>query len=154
TVNGQVMQDAFTGEMIFDVATLVSDLSRGMTLLPGTVILTGTPSGVGMARTPPVWLKHGDVVEITIEKLGSIRSRVGFEGSARRSTAGPRGVVDQAHRPEPRGDQGAPRPSGDQRHERGSVSHDRVFGLQSPRGEDAVHRRLRFLGRAQPGGGA
>jgi 2-keto-4-pentenoate hydratase/2-oxohepta-3-ene-1,7-dioic acid hydratase in catechol pathway len=79
TVNGQVMQDASTSEMIFDVATLVSDLSRGMTLLPGTVILTGTPSGVGMARTPPVWLKHGDVVEITIEKLGSIRNRVVFE---------------------------------------------------------------------------
>jgi 2-keto-4-pentenoate hydratase/2-oxohepta-3-ene-1,7-dioic acid hydratase in catechol pathway len=74
------MQDASTGEMIFDVATLVSDLSRGMTLLPGTVILTGTPSGVGMARTPPVWLKDGDLVEITIEKIGTIRNRVMFEG--------------------------------------------------------------------------
>src|SRR6185436_18773620 len=79
-VNGQTMQDASTGEMIFDVATLISDLSRGMTLLPGTVILTGTPSGVGMARTPPVWLKHGDVVEITIEKIGTLRNRVAFEG--------------------------------------------------------------------------
>lgn len=78
-VNGQMMQDASTGEMIFDVATLVSDLSRGMTLLPGTVILTGTPSGVGMARTPPVWLKDGDVVEIAIEKIGAIRNRVVFE---------------------------------------------------------------------------
>lgn len=78
-VNGQTMQDASTGEMIFDVATLVSDLSRGMTLLPGTVILTGTPSGVGMARTPPVWLKDGDVVEIAIEKIGTIRNRVVFE---------------------------------------------------------------------------
>lgn len=77
-VNGQTMQDASTGEMIFDVATLVSDLSRGMTLLPGTVILTGTPSGVGMARTPPVWLKHGDVVEIAIEKIGTLRNRVVF----------------------------------------------------------------------------
>lgn len=79
TVNGQVMQDASTGEMIFDVRTLISDLSRGMTLLPGTVILTGTPSGVGMARTPPVWLKHGDVVEIAIEGIGGIRNRVVFE---------------------------------------------------------------------------
>ncbi len=78
-VNGQMMQDCSTGEMIFDVATLVSDLSRGMTLLPGTVILTGTPSGVGMARTPPVWLKDGDVVEIAIEKIGTIRNRVVFE---------------------------------------------------------------------------
>ena len=78
-VNGQTMQDCSTGEMIFDVATLVSDLSRGMTLLPGTVILTGTPSGVGMARTPPVWLKDGDVVEIAIEKIGVIRNRVVFE---------------------------------------------------------------------------
>lgn len=79
-VNGQVMQDASTGEMIFDVATLISDLSRGMTLLPGTVILTGTPSGVGMARTPPVWLKHGDEVEVTIEPIGTLRNRVVFEG--------------------------------------------------------------------------
>jgi 2-keto-4-pentenoate hydratase/2-oxohepta-3-ene-1,7-dioic acid hydratase in catechol pathway len=78
-VNGQIMQDASTSEMIFDVPTLIADLSRGMTLLPGTVILTGTPSGVGMARTPPVWLKHNDIVEITIEKLGAIRNRVVFE---------------------------------------------------------------------------
>jgi 2-keto-4-pentenoate hydratase/2-oxohepta-3-ene-1,7-dioic acid hydratase in catechol pathway len=66
--------------MIFDVATLVSDLSRGMTLLPGTVILTGTPSGVGMARNPPVWLKDGDVVEISIEGIGAIKNRVVFRG--------------------------------------------------------------------------
>lgn len=77
-VNGEVMQDGTTSDMIFDVATLVSDLSRGMTLLPGTVILTGTPSGVGMARKPPVWLKHGDVVEITIEKIGTLKNRVVF----------------------------------------------------------------------------
>ena len=81
-VNGQIVQDASTSEMIFNVANLVSDLSRGMTLLPGTVILTGTPSGVGMARTPPAWLKHGDVVEVTIERIGAIRNRVVFEGRA------------------------------------------------------------------------
>lgn len=79
-VNGEVVQDASTGEMIFDVATLISDLSRGMTLLPGTVILTGTPSGVGMARTPPVWLKHGDRVEVEIERIGRLANRVAFEG--------------------------------------------------------------------------
>lgn len=79
-VNGQVMQDATTGDMIFDVPTLIADLSRGMTLLPGTVILTGTPSGVGMARTPPAYLKHNDTVEITIDKVGTITNRVRFEG--------------------------------------------------------------------------
>ncbi len=75
-VNGQVMQDGSTGDMIFDVATLVSDLSRGLTLLPGTVILTGTPSGVGMARNPPQYLKHGDQVEISIDGLGTLRNTV------------------------------------------------------------------------------
>lgn len=79
TVNGETMQDASTADMIFDIPTLISDLSRGMTLLPGTVILTGTPSGVGMARTPPRWLRHDDVVEVTIEHLGTLRNRVVFE---------------------------------------------------------------------------
>lgn len=65
-VNGAVMQDASTGDMSFDVPTLISELSRGMTLAPGTMILTGTPGGVGMARKPPVWLKDGDRVEIAI----------------------------------------------------------------------------------------
>ena len=78
-VNGVVMQDASTSEMIFPVARLVSDLSRGTTLLPGTLILTGTPSGVGMARTPPVWLRHGDRVEIEVEKVGKISNTVRFE---------------------------------------------------------------------------
>jgi len=78
-VNAAVMQDASTAEMIFSVATLVSDLSRGTTLLPGTLILTGTPSGVGMARQPPVWLKNGDLVEIEIERVGKLANRVRFE---------------------------------------------------------------------------
>jgi 2-keto-4-pentenoate hydratase/2-oxohepta-3-ene-1,7-dioic acid hydratase in catechol pathway len=78
-VNGETMQDAPTSEMIFDVATLISDLSRGMTLLPGTVILTGTPGGVGMARKPPVWLKDGDVVEVEIGGVGILRNAVAFE---------------------------------------------------------------------------
>lgn len=78
-VNGETRQDATTAQMMFDGATLVSDLSRGTTLLPGTVILTGTPSGVGMARKPPVYLKHGDVVEVEIEGIGVLRNRVVFE---------------------------------------------------------------------------
>lgn len=75
-VNGEVRQEARTSMMIFPLPTLISELSRGTTLLPGTVILTGTPSGVGMARTPPVWLADGDVVEVEIEGLGVLRNRV------------------------------------------------------------------------------
>lgn len=80
-VNGKVMQEAPTSDMIFPVAVLISELSRGLTLLPGTVILTGTPGGVGMARTPPVWLHEGDVVEVEIsggrgEGFGVLRNRV------------------------------------------------------------------------------
>lgn len=78
-VNGDVRQDGSTGEMIFDVPTLVSELSRGMTLLPGTVILTGTPSGVGMSRKPPLFLQNGDVVEIEISGLGTLANRVRWE---------------------------------------------------------------------------
>jgi 2-keto-4-pentenoate hydratase/2-oxohepta-3-ene-1,7-dioic acid hydratase in catechol pathway len=78
-VNGQAMQDDSTGNMIFPVARLISDLSQGTTLLPGTVILTGTPSGVGMARKPPVWLMDGDTVEVEIDRLGVLRNRVRFE---------------------------------------------------------------------------
>jgi 2-keto-4-pentenoate hydratase/2-oxohepta-3-ene-1,7-dioic acid hydratase in catechol pathway len=78
-LNGQVMQDASTSDMIFPVAALVAELSRGTTLLPGTLVLTGTPSGVGMARTPPVFLKNGDVVEIEVQRVGTIRNRVRFE---------------------------------------------------------------------------
>jgi len=75
-VNGQTMQDAKTADMIFTVARLVSDLSRGMTLVPGTAIMTGTPGGVGMARKPPVWLKDGDVVEVELSGLGVLRNKV------------------------------------------------------------------------------
>jgi len=78
-LNGQVMQDSTTADMIFNVRTLVGELSRGTTLLPGTVILTGTPSGVGTARTPPVYLKAGDVVEVEIEGVGRVSSPVRFE---------------------------------------------------------------------------
>jgi 2-keto-4-pentenoate hydratase/2-oxohepta-3-ene-1,7-dioic acid hydratase in catechol pathway len=75
-LNGEIMQDANTSQMIFPVAQLVADLSRGMTLLASTVILTGTPAGVGAARTPPRFLRDGDVVEITIDNLGTLRNPV------------------------------------------------------------------------------
>lgn len=75
-LNGTAMQEANTDDMIFDVPRLIEFLSGSTTLLPGTVILTGTPGGVGMARTPPVWLKEGDVVTIEIEKIGQLTNPV------------------------------------------------------------------------------
>ena len=75
-VNGTVMQDAPTSQMMFPVQKLIAELSRGTTLLPGTIILTGTPSGVGMARNPPVFLKAGDVVEVEIDGIGVLRNTV------------------------------------------------------------------------------
>lgn len=76
TLNGQVMQDWNTNDMIFDVPTLIEFLSGSTTLLPGTVILTGTPHGVGMAQKPPRWLKPGDSVSIDIEKIGTLTNPV------------------------------------------------------------------------------
>lgn len=78
-VNGVTMQDSNTSDMIFPVATLIAELSRGTTLPPGSVILTGTPSGVGFARTPPVFLNDGDQVEVDVEKIGVLRNRVRYE---------------------------------------------------------------------------
>lgn len=78
-VNGETMQSARTSQMMFSVATLIEELSRGTTLMPGTVILTGTPSGVGMARDPQVWLQDGDTVEVEIEGIGVLRNGVRFE---------------------------------------------------------------------------
>jgi 2-keto-4-pentenoate hydratase/2-oxohepta-3-ene-1,7-dioic acid hydratase in catechol pathway len=75
-LNGEVMQDWNTNDMIFDVPTLIEFLSGSTTLLPGTVILTGTPHGVGMARNPPVWLKSGDHIRIEIEHIGSLDNPV------------------------------------------------------------------------------
>jgi len=75
-LNGQAMQDWNTEDMIFDVRTLIEFLSGSTTLLPGTVILTGTPHGVGMARDPKVFLKHGDTCNIEIEKIGTLTNPV------------------------------------------------------------------------------
>jgi 2,4-didehydro-3-deoxy-L-rhamnonate hydrolase len=75
-VNGELRQNSSTAQMIFDVPTLVSYVSRFMTLLPGDVVSTGTPAGVGMGRKPPVYLRAGDVVEYGIEGLGTARHRI------------------------------------------------------------------------------
>jgi 2-keto-4-pentenoate hydratase/2-oxohepta-3-ene-1,7-dioic acid hydratase in catechol pathway len=74
TINGEVMQDSSTRELIFKPAEVVAYISQVMTLYPGDVIYTGTPPGVGIARTPPRFLKDGDIVEIEIEKLGILRN--------------------------------------------------------------------------------
>lgn len=75
-VNGQVMQDDNTSDLIFPVGTLIEYLSQIMTLNPGDLIVTGTPAGVGAARTPPVFLKPGDTVEVEIERVGKITNRM------------------------------------------------------------------------------
>lgn len=75
-LNGEVMQSSNTSRMIFNVAYLVSYLSQGITLEPGDVIASGTPDGVGVFRKPPVLLKGGDVFEVRIEKLGTLRNPV------------------------------------------------------------------------------
>jgi 2-keto-4-pentenoate hydratase/2-oxohepta-3-ene-1,7-dioic acid hydratase in catechol pathway len=75
-LNGETMQDWSTDDMIFDVPAIIEFLSASTTLLPGTVILTGTPHGVGFARNPPVFLKVGDTVSIEIEKIGTLTNPV------------------------------------------------------------------------------
>jgi 2,4-didehydro-3-deoxy-L-rhamnonate hydrolase len=82
-VNGQFRQKSSTANMIFDVATLVSYVSQFMTLLPGDVISTGTPAGVGLGMNPPVYLQAGDVVELGIDGLGESRQQVtAYDGNA------------------------------------------------------------------------
>lgn len=75
-LNGQRMQDGHTADMIFSVAQLVSYVSHQFTLIPGTVILTGTPAGVGAARTPPVFLRDGDEMVVEVEGIGRLCNRV------------------------------------------------------------------------------
>ena len=74
-VNGQLLQNGPTGNMIFDIPTLIETVSRGITLYPGDVIATGTPAGVGMGFTPPRYIQRGDVIRIEIDGLGSIENR-------------------------------------------------------------------------------
>ena len=75
-VNGELRQDSNTGLLIFGIDHIVSELSKGMTLKPGTIIATGTPAGAGMGFTPPRFLKPGDVVECTIEGIGTLTNPV------------------------------------------------------------------------------
>jgi 2-keto-4-pentenoate hydratase/2-oxohepta-3-ene-1,7-dioic acid hydratase in catechol pathway len=75
-VNGVTMQQSNTRDMIFSVAEIIEFLSGSTTLEPNTLILTGTPEGVGMGRKPPVYLKAGDVVEVEIEGIGVLRNPV------------------------------------------------------------------------------
>lgn len=79
TVNGEVVQDWTTADMIFDVPAIISFLSRSRTLPAGTVILTGTPHGVGAARKPPLWLRDGNTVSVEIEQLGVLTNPVRLE---------------------------------------------------------------------------
>ena len=81
-VNGELRQDARTTDLIFDLPTLIETCSRGITLLPGDVIATGSPAGVGMGMTPPRWLGHGDVVRIEIDGIGVLENRFAEEGRA------------------------------------------------------------------------
>jgi 2-keto-4-pentenoate hydratase/2-oxohepta-3-ene-1,7-dioic acid hydratase in catechol pathway len=75
-VNGDLRQEASTADMIFDIPTLIETCSRGITLYPGDIIATGTPAGVGMGMTPPVYLKSGDVIRIEIEGIGRLENPV------------------------------------------------------------------------------
>lgn len=79
TLNGRVMQSSTTADMIFDIPELIRFLSEGTTLLPGTIIMTGTPPGVGFARKPPVFLKSGDEVTVEIEGIGRLTNPIRSE---------------------------------------------------------------------------
>lgn len=75
-LSGETVQNSNTADMIFSVKHIIAYLSRGMTLAPGTVILTGTPEGVGMGRTPNRWLQAGDVCEVIVERIGTLTNPV------------------------------------------------------------------------------
>ena len=81
-LNGQVMQNSPISDLVFDVPRLIEYCSTWAELLPGDVIVTGTPSGVGAARKPPVWLKPGDVVEVEISRIGVLRNPIEEESAS------------------------------------------------------------------------
>jgi 2-keto-4-pentenoate hydratase/2-oxohepta-3-ene-1,7-dioic acid hydratase in catechol pathway len=87
-LNGEVVQASNTDHLIFDVATLVSGISEAITLEPGDIIVTGTPSGIGHARTPRLYMRPGDVVEVEIESIGILRNPVVDEVETRARAAG------------------------------------------------------------------
>jgi len=78
-LNGNVMQNSNTSDMFFTVAEIVSNLSQSITLLPGTIIMTGTPEGVGFTREPPVFLRSGDTISVIIEQIGELTNPVVIE---------------------------------------------------------------------------
>jgi acylpyruvate hydrolase len=80
-LNGQVMQSANTTDMIWGVAETIALLTECLTLEPGDVIIMGTPAGVGQARTPPVWMKHGDTVDIEIDHVGLLSNPIRDEAA-------------------------------------------------------------------------
>jgi acylpyruvate hydrolase len=80
-LNGQLMQDANTRDMVFSVAEIIALLAECMTLDPGDVIVMGTPAGVGQSRTPPVWMKAGDTIEVSIEQIGTLENPIAAEGA-------------------------------------------------------------------------
>ena len=82
-LNGAVVQNGSTDDMVFSVARLISILSEAITLSPGDILVTGTPSGVGAARKPPLFMKHGDVCEVEIEGIGILRNKVEDEWAPR-----------------------------------------------------------------------
>jgi len=75
-VNGELRQNSNTNKLIFDIPTIIEDLSSGMTLYPGDIILTGTPAGVGAGFNPPNYLKSGDIIECFIENIGTLKNKV------------------------------------------------------------------------------
>jgi 2-keto-4-pentenoate hydratase/2-oxohepta-3-ene-1,7-dioic acid hydratase in catechol pathway len=75
-LNGEVVQDANTRDLLFPVAELIARVSEAMTLMPGDIVVTGTPAGVGFARKPPLFMKHGDVCEVEVEGIGLLRNPV------------------------------------------------------------------------------
>ena len=76
SVNGELVQQAKLSDMYFNIPTIIAELSRGLTLQPGDVILTGTPSGVGHYRTPPRYLQPGDLLESSIQGIGALKNRI------------------------------------------------------------------------------
>ncbi len=76
SINGELRQDSNTNKMIFNIPEIISDLSLGLTLIPGDIICTGTPSGVGMGFQPPIFLENGDIINCYIEKIGNLINKV------------------------------------------------------------------------------
>ncbi|HEX9446877.1 MAG TPA: fumarylacetoacetate hydrolase family protein, partial [Dongiaceae bacterium] len=81
-LNAQVVQNGSTDDMIFDIATLIAILSEAITLEPGDIIVSGTPSGVGVARKPQLFMKHGDICEVELEGIGLLRNPIEDEAAS------------------------------------------------------------------------